>query len=88
MTMTPAQQGQQCLCNVGNGTSATRAMTPLWQRQRLLRIDDGNDTIKTRVTTPAWQRQQSPCNKGNNIITTMAKMPGLQRHLRINRSAG
>jgi hypothetical protein len=29
MMMMPVQQGQQSLCNVGNGASATRAMTPL-----------------------------------------------------------
>jgi hypothetical protein len=27
-TTTPTQQGQQCPCNVGNGTSAMMATTP------------------------------------------------------------
>jgi hypothetical protein len=29
MTMMPVQQGQQRLCNIGDGTSATRVMAPL-----------------------------------------------------------
>ncbi len=74
----------QCSCNVGDGASTTRAITPLWQQQRHLRIDDGNNAIVTMATTPAWQRQQHHRNEGNNIIATTAKMPGLQRHLRID----
>jgi hypothetical protein len=79
------QQGQHHLCNVGNGASATRATMPLWQQQKCLRIDNGNDAIVTRATTPACQWQQCHCNEGNNIIATMAKMPGLQRRLFISK---
>jgi hypothetical protein len=59
-------------------------MMPSWQRQRCLRSDNGDDAIMTRTTTPAWQWQQWHCNKGNNIIVMMAKMPGLQQHLHID----
>jgi hypothetical protein len=59
-------------------------MTPLWQRQRCLRNDNGDDAIVTRTATLAWQWQQQHCNKGNNIIAMMAKMPGLHRHLHID----
>jgi hypothetical protein len=84
MTMMLVQQRKQHPCNVWDGASATRATTPLWQRQIHLRITDGNDTIVMGTTTPAWQQQQCHCNKGNNVIVMMLKMPGLQRRLGIN----
>jgi hypothetical protein len=83
-TTMQAQQGQLGPYNVSNGTSVTRARTPSWQWQRGLRIDDGDKAMVTRATTPAWQWQQCHCNEGNNIIAMITKMPGLQRHLRID----
>jgi hypothetical protein len=50
----------------------------LLQWQRRLHINDGDEAIMMRVTTPAWQWQQCHCNKGNNVIATTAKTPGLQ----------
>jgi hypothetical protein len=43
MTMMPVQQEGKRPCNVGSGTSATRAMMPSWQRQRCLHNDNGDD---------------------------------------------
>jgi hypothetical protein len=84
--MTMAQQGVHHLGNVGLGFSATRATTASWQRHRRLHINNCNDTIVRRATTPAWQWQWCHCNKGNKVIATMVKMPGLQRCLLINDS--
>jgi hypothetical protein len=85
-TTTPVQQGQKYLCNVGNGTSATRATTPLWQWLRPLRINDGGNAIVLRATSPACRQQQFHCNEGNNVIAMTAKTPGLQRCLCIDDS--
>jgi hypothetical protein len=52
-TTIPRQQGQQYPCNVGDGTSATRATTPLCRWQRCLHINNGNNTIVTRATKSA-----------------------------------
>ncbi len=78
------QQRQQCLWNFGIGTSATRATMPLWQWQKRLRIDNGDDTIVTRATASAWQWQWHHHNKGNNAIAETAKWPGLQWRLGID----
>jgi hypothetical protein len=42
--------------------------------------------IAITAKTSAHQWQQRHCNEGNNVIATAAKMPGLQRCLRINDS--
>jgi hypothetical protein len=88
-TMTPAQQGQQHLCNVGNGAGIIRVTTPQWWWQRCLHIDNGNNAIATRATTSAWQgqllslRQGQQRYCGNSKDAWTAKMPAhwqLQHH--------
>jgi hypothetical protein len=48
-TTMPAQQGQQHPCDVGNGTSSTRATKQLLQWQRCLHINNGDDSIMMRM---------------------------------------
>jgi hypothetical protein len=59
-TTTPAQQGQQHPCNVGNGTSSTRATKPLLQWQRRLRINNGDDSIMKRTKEVSAIRTTTP----------------------------
>jgi hypothetical protein len=99
MMTTLLWQGQQCQLEDGNNANAmratmplqikgdnaivTRAITPAWQWQGCLRINNSRDTIAMRGTIaiattakmPVHQRQWRHCNKGNNAIAMMARTP-------------